>query len=183
MWLAYLQCSMVGLKILHVSGPGRSPVLSRPLSNERMEPPATGSPAVPRAPSGSELSAGAGEAAAELPQIYHSSQKQRVWKQRLSFTEERAPGGRIREADRRRLSLACASSRGREKNRGSERMGAETRNTVRTNSWEIGKYLNRGSFCVVFNVEQEQVIDKWGMERFNLWGSVRAWLDGDNCKM
>lgn len=64
--LAYLQCCMQGLKIPRVSGPERSPVLSRPLSNERMEPPATGSPAVPGAPSGSELSSGAGEALADL---------------------------------------------------------------------------------------------------------------------
>lgn len=64
--LAYLQCRMQGLKIARVSGPEGSPVLSGPLSNERMEPPATGRPAVPGAPSGSALSSGAGEALADL---------------------------------------------------------------------------------------------------------------------
>ncbi|MED6286717.1 hypothetical protein CHARACLAT_009043 [Characodon lateralis] len=52
------QCGVTGLtamlpskpKIFHVSVPRRRLALSRPLSNERVEPPATGSPAVPELP-------------------------------------------------------------------------------------------------------------------------------------
>lgn len=60
-WLALLQYCTVGLKIFHVSGPERSPAISRALGNESAELPVTGSPVVPPAPSGSLLSTGAGE--------------------------------------------------------------------------------------------------------------------------
>lgn len=87
MWTPQSKRCTTGLKIAHVSGLGRTPPPSRPLSNEWL--PATGSPAAPPDPSGFKLSTGA-------TAIYHSSQSRAGASQRSS-----PPSGRLsRQADR-----------------------------------------------------------------------------------